>query len=111
MFKKQLSRVILATLIAFVFLAISAAPFVSLRSVEAHGTRGADHTHLEGYGISAGCVDLGGNPFGYYQKYRVYPSAYSYADGKWHLESPYYWDNKGHYVGGPAKGWRYVCGF
>jgi hypothetical protein len=56
-------------------------------------------------------VDLSSNPLGYYRKYHIYPSAYYYYNGSWHLHWPYYWDHKGHYTGGSAIGWRYVCGF
>ena len=111
MIRKRLLLLALALTTAFVLLVLSATPFMSISTVEAHGTQGPNHEHFEGYGLSIACVDLEGNPFGYYKIYHVYPSADYYADGQWHLHYPYYWDHLGHITGGSAIGWRYECGF
>jgi len=99
-----------SALVVVMVLAVALVFLTSPSKVEAHGTRGPEHTHFDGYGISFACVDLGGNPFGYYKKIHRWPNAYFNYNGNWHIHYPYSWDDKGHVVGGRAIGYWYVCG-
>ena len=101
--RMQIVRVLVVVLVLFVLIVGG--------SVEAHGQRGPNHVHFEGYGRSSACINLRSNPLGYYKIYSIWPSAYyRNSDGSWHIHYPYSWDNKGHIVGGGRIGQTFVCG-